>query len=101
MLKNSVSDCGAEDSREQAVNAHLLQPDGDVPGLLEPAHFGPTWGNLGGQDACVPVNAPGVHQDALGQLGDLAVKAWHQLVHGLQMRSQAIPASHPCKHPHA
>lgn len=43
-----------------------------------------TWRDLSGQYSCVVINGPRVDEHALGQLGNLSVKAWHQVVQCLQ-----------------
>lgn len=47
-------------------------------------HVWHTWRDLGGQYSCVVINGPRVDEHALGQLGNLSVKAWHQVVQCLQ-----------------
>ena len=42
-----------------------------------------TWRHLGGEHAGVVVDLARVDEDALRQLCDLLVKAWHERVHGL------------------
>ena len=44
------------------------------------------WSDLGGQDAGMVVNLPGVNEQPLRHLGNLLVKAGHQRVHRLFRR---------------